>query len=93
MSSGKAFIRLCELDWSLGTDDIVNLGINASTLDACIDSCASWTGVVPCLGATYHYQFEFNGSLPRCYLKSTLPSAATKLKPEAVAAGGYLAQT
>ncbi|KAL2038641.1 hypothetical protein N7G274_008689 [Stereocaulon virgatum] len=92
MSSGKAFIRICELDWSLATDDIVSGGINASTLDACIDSCTSWTGET-CLGATFHFRYAISGIPGSCFLKTTLPSAATNLTSKGDVAAGYLAPT
>ena len=84
----QTFTRLCNLDWSLGANDLITGGIKAPTLDACIDQCANFSGN-HCLGVAYHGQNEIDNE-NSCYLKSSSPSAATNLTVKMGPSSGFL---
>lgn len=87
-SSVSVFTRLCNLDWSLGTDDLVYGGIRAATLNACTDECASWQGF-RCLSVTYHTEDAMK-NVESCFLKDSLPSSSTNLTEIEGIAGAFL---
>ena len=69
-------------------------GANATTLDACMDICASYAVEQDgdCKGAVYHLYPQSPGGSPLCYLKSAAPSASLPWSASDLVAGGFLTQ-
>ena len=76
-SSVLIFTRLCNLDWSLGTDDLTYGGIRTAILNACIDEYASWQGF-RCLSVTHLTEGAMK-NVESCFLEDSLPSYSTNL--------------
>ena len=93
-SQGLNFTLVCGLEWSIEINDLTPGGVNATTLDACMDICAYWAVNQDgdCKGAVYHIQPSSPGGSPLCFLKSLAPSPSVQWRNNSLVAGGFLNQ-
>ena len=91
-SHGLNFTLVCGQEWSNLANDLKEGGVNATTLEVCMDICANYTveGDGNCKGAVYHFHPLLPGGPALCYLKSAGPSPSLPWSTNDLVAGGFV---